>query len=430
MSSAAQSLRRHLSAGAAVVLFLLGGVGTWASTTDISGAVIAAGNVVVDSSTKKIQHLSGGVIRELLVRDGDRVKKGEVLIRLDETLTRANLAIVSQSVSQLQARKARLEAERDSAASVAVPDELAAGLDEPSARIIEGERQLFRIRREARLGQKAQLGKRIEQLNEELLGYAAQEHAKTREITLIERELTGARELWDKNLMPVTKLTALEREAARVEGERGVLIATQSQVKGKISETDLQIIQIDHELGSEVSKELREVDAKLGEMVERRVAAEDQLKRTELRAPQGGTVHQSAVHTVGGVITPGEEVMLIVPDADELTIDARVAPQDVDQLSAGQVAALRFSAFSQRTTPEISGTLSRISPDTITDERTGLSHYSVRVSVPASELARLGAVKLVPGMPVEVFVQTGDRKVITYFVKPFTDQLARSFREN
>jgi len=246
---------------------------------------------------------------------------------------------------------------------------------------------------------------------------------------LIERELVGARKLWRKNLMPVTKLTALEREAARLEGERGLLIATQSQVKGKISETELQIIQIDRDLSSEVGRELRDVDAKIGELVERKVAAEDQLRRIELRAPHDGTVHQLSVHTIGGVISPGEPIMLIVPDSDVLTIEAKVAPNDVDQLKVGQTATLRFSAFNLRSTPEINGTLNRISPDTITDERTGLSYYTARISATTDEISRLGAVKLVPGMPVEVFVQTGERKVLSYLVKPLKDQVARAFRD-
>ncbi len=219
--------------------------------------------------------------------------------------------------------------------------------------MIEGERRLFQIRREARTGQKAQLAQRIEQLKKEVGGNEAQEHAKAQEIVLIKRELAGARDLWEKNLMPITKLTALEREATRLEGERGQLIATISQVKGKISETELQIIQIDRDLSSEVGKELSEVEGKIGELVERKVAAEDQLKRVELRAPQDGTVLQLSVHTIGGVIAPGDPVMLIVPDTDALTIEAKVFPKDVDQLRIGQRATLRFTSFSWRSTPEI-----------------------------------------------------------------------------
>ena len=426
----AASIHRHLRAGAIVVLFLVGGLGAWAATTDISGAVIAPGNLVVDSNIKKVQHPTGGIVSELHVRDGDRVKAGDVVVRLDNTVARASLAIVSKGLDELLARRARLEAERDASQGVTVPDELRRRANEVGiAHIIDGERKLFAIRRDARLGQKDQLRQRIQQLREETGGYEAQERAKGKEITLIQRELAGAHALWGKNLMPITKLTALEREATRLEGERGQLIATVAQVKGKISETELQIIQIDRDLGGEVGKELRDTDAKIDELVERKVAAEDQLKRVEIRAPQDGVVHQLAVHTVGGVIAAGDPIMLIVPEADLLMVEAKVAPQDIDQLRIGQTAGLRFSAFSQRTTPEINGSLSRVSPDIITDQRTGQSHYTVRIAVSSQEIARLGTVKLLPGMPVEVFLQTGERKVLSYLVKPLRDQVARAFRE-
>lgn len=413
-----------------MIILLLGGIASWASTTDISGAVIASGSVVVDSSAKKVQHPTGGIVAELRVRDGDRVKAGDVVLSLDETLTRASLAIVSKGLDELLARKARLESERDGSERITIPDDLVRRAGNPEvARVIDGERKLFAMRHEARVGQKAQLAQRIEQLKKETSGYEAQERAKTKEIALIARELEGARELWDKKLMPVTKYTALQRDAARLDGEHGVLIATMSQVQGKIAETELQIIQIDRDLSSEVGKELRDAEAKIGELIERKVAAEDQLKRVEIRAPQDGTVHQLSVHTIGGVIAAGEVIMLIVPDTDQLRIEAKVAPQDIDQLSVGQPAVLRFSAFNQRTTPEINGTLARVSPDTTTDQRTGQSYYTARIAVEPAEIARLGAVKLVPGMPVEVFVQTGERKVLSYLLKPLADQITRAFRE-
>jgi HlyD family secretion protein len=425
------SIRHNVSAGAAVVVLLLGGMVTWASTTDISGAVIAAGTVVVDSNVKKVQHPSGGVVVELLVRDGDRVKKGDVVVRLDETVMRANLAVVAKGLDELQARKARLEAERDRLDRIAFPEDLDRRAQEAAvARVMQGERKLFQSRREAREGQKAQLRQRIEQLNKELTGYEAQERAKSNEITLIARELASARQLWDKNLMPLTKFTALQRDAARLEGEHGVLVATQSQLKGKIAEIELEIIQIDRDMTSEVGRELRDVDAKIGEFVERKVAAEDQLKRVEIRAPQDGTVYQLGVNSVGEVIGPGDAIMLIVPENDDLKVEAKIAPQDVDQLSIGQTATLRFSAFNQRTTPEIEGTVARIAPDTTTNQRNGQSFYTVRIDVIPSEIARLGAVKLVPGMPVEVFFKSGERNVLSYLLKPLDDQIARAFKEH
>jgi len=294
---------------------------------------------------------------------------------------------------------------------------------------LAGERRLFDLRRTARTGQQEQLRQRIGQLGEEIGGLQAQLNAKQQEIVLVQRELKGARQLWDKNLMPITKLTALEREATRLEGERGLLTANVAQSKGKISELELQIIQIDRDLASEVSKDLREVEGKIGELVEKKVAAEDQLKRIDIRAPQDGTVHQSTAHTVGGVVPAGDPIMLIVPDTDTLMVEAKVQPQDIDQLQLGQRAVLRFSTFNQRTTPELNGTIARISADATQDQRTGLSTYTIRVALTGDEISKLGEVKLVPGMPVEAFLQTGDRRVLSYLVKPMTDQIARAFRE-
>ena len=379
---------------------------------------------------KKVQHPTGGVVGEVRVHDGDHVKAGEIVVRLDDTVTRANLAIVTKGLDEFGARKARLDAERDGAETIAFPAEMLARANEPTvANALTNERKLFELRRTARAGQKAQLRQRIVQLQEEIGGLSAQQNAKSREITLIGQELEGVRDLWKKNLVPITRLTALERDGARIEGERAQLIASVAQAKGKIVETELQIIQIDQDLSSEVAKDMREVDGKMGEFVERKVTAEDQLKRIDIRAPQDGTVLQSTVHTVGGVITAGDPIMLIVPGADNLMVEAKFNPQDVDQLQLGQAAMLRFSAFNQRTTPEISGTVTRISADTTTDQRTGQSYYVVRIAMPTEEVLRLGDVKLIPGMPVEAFVQTGERTVFSYLVKPLRDQLMRAFRE-
>jgi HlyD family secretion protein len=385
---------------------------------------------VVDSNAKKVQHPTGGIVTELHARDGDRVKAGDVLVRLDETVTRANLSIVSKDLDQLIAQKARLESERDGLEDVLMPAELASRVNDPQvASIMEGERKLFSLRRAARVGQKDQLSKRVDQLKEELTGYESQEKAKAREMELIKEQLVGARELYAKQLMPVTRFTELQRDAARLEGEHGVLIATMAQIKGKISETELQILQVDRDLNSDIGKEMREADTKIGELIERRVAAEDQLKRVEVRAPVSGVVDQSSVHTVGGVVAPGETIMLVVPDQDSLKVEAKVAPQDIDQLHIGQPVTLRFSGLDQRTTPVISGTLTQISPDTTIDPKTEQRYYTVRISLEPKEIARLGSVKIVPGMPVEVFVQTGDRSALSYLLKPLDDQISRAFKE-
>ena len=429
-SPARHSIRRHVIAGLAVVIVLVGGVGGWAATTQLSGAVIAPGSIVVDTNVKKVQHPTGGVVGEVRARDGDRVKLGDIVVRLDETVTRANLAIVSKGLNELRSRKARLEAERDGATTIIFPDDLLSRESDPDvAGPVSSERKLFQLRRTARVGQRAQLRERIAQLQEAIGGLSAQQNAKAREVMLIQRELEGVQELYKKNLIQLTRLTQLEREATRLDGERAQLTASVAQAKGKIAELELQILQIDQDLSSEVAKEMRDVDAKIGEFVERKVTAEDQLRRIDIRSPQDGTVFQSNVHTVGGVVTAGEAIMLIVPEADNLTVEAKVSPQEIDQLQVGQKALLRFTTFNQRTTPEIYGTITRISADISTDQRTGLSYYTVRMGLPPEEVSRLGEVKLVPGMPVESFVQTGERTVISYLVKPLFDQLTRAFRE-
>ena len=429
-TDAQASIRQHIILGCAVVAFIAIGLGGWASIAQIAGALIAQGSLVVDSNVKKVQHPTGGVVGEVRVHDGDHVKAGDILIRLDETVTRANLAIVTKGLTELYARKARLGAERDGADTVAVPRELAGRVnDEDVQEALASERKLFELRRTARVGQKDQLRQRIKQLQEQIVGLTAQQDAKSKEMALIDKELGGVRELYAKNLVQINRLTSLEREEARLQGERGQLVASAAEAKGKISETELQILNIDQEFTSDVAKELRETDSKIGEYVERKVTAEDQLKRTDIRAPQDGAVFQSTANTVGGVVTAGDAIMLIVPETDTLLVEAKVEPRDIEQVQLGQPVVLRFSAFSARTTPEINGTVVRIGADTSTDQRTGQSYYLVRVSMTADEIKRLGNVKLTPGMPVEAFIQTGQRTMISYLVKPLRDQLNRAFRE-
>jgi membrane fusion protein, type I secretion system len=429
MSAPRHSIRRHLLGGGVIALILTIGLGGWAATTELAGAAIAQGFLVVDSNVKKVQHPTGGVIGEVRVRDGDRVRAGDIVVRLDETQTRANLGIITKGLDELAARQARNEAERDEATEVAFPSDLLARASDPQvAHVIAGEQKLFEIRRAAREGQKAQLRERITQLQDEIRGLEAQEEAKVVQIEWINKELEGVRELWEKQLVQFIRLTTLERDAARLRGERGQLIAAIAQAKGRINEITLQILQVDAEKRSEVSKELAEIRAKTSELSERKVTAEDQLKRIDIRAPQDGTVHQLAVHTVDGVVAPGEQLMLIVPATDALAVEARIMPQEIDQIRLGQTAILRFSAFNQRTTPELTGEVSRISADTSQDQKTGIAFYTVRVTVPQRELARLDGLKLVPGMPVETFIQTAPRSVLSYFTKPLSDQMNRAFK--
>lgn len=424
-----RSISRHLIAGAAVAIFLVGGVGGWAASNRIAGAVIAQGTLVVDSDVKRVQHPTGGVVAELRVREGQRVNAGDVVIRLDETQTRAALSVVTKSLDELAARQARLEAERDGLNSVTFPPEFTLRRSESElARVIAGEQKLLEARKAARDGQVAQLRERISQLRDQIKGAEDQIAAKRREVAFINQELKGLRELFQRQLTPLSRLTALERDATRIEGDQAALMSSIAQLKGRIAETELQIIQISQDLHSEVGKDLADIRAKASELVERKVASDDQLKRIDIRAPQEGVVHQLTAHTVGGVIAPGETIMLIVPDSDDLSVEARVDPQDIDKLYRDQPATLRFAAFNQQTTPEITGAVLRISPDLTTDQKTGARYYTLRIGMLGDELARLGGQRLVAGMPVEAFVKTEERNVLSYLMKPLMDQAARVFR--
>jgi HlyD family secretion protein len=425
-----RSIRMNLLVGATAAITLFGCIGGWAASTNFAGAVLAQGEVVVESHLKEVQHPKGGVVGELLVRDGQRVRAGEIVVRLDATVTRADLAVVTHQIDELTARQARLKAEREGAGAIEFPAELTARAAEPAiAALLAEEQRLFDLRRNALEGQRAQLRERVAQVAEETRGLAVQIKAKEAAAKLIEEELSGVRLLWEKQLVPIQRLKPLEREAAQLAGERGQLIAAAAQAKGRASELELQILQLDQDLRSEAAAELREVQARLAVLAEQRVAAEDDLRRIEIPAPQSGRVHQLAVHTVGGVISAGEPIMLIVPDGDVLTVEARIAPQDIDQVRIGQAAVLRLSAFDQRTTPEILGEVSRISADLTRDQRTQSAYYTARIALIDAELARLGEAKLLPGMPVEVFIHTGERTVLSYLTKSLRDQLARTFRD-
>ena len=426
------SVRRHLVLSAWLIAALVLGVGGWATFTTFSGAVIAPGQLVVESEVKKVQHPVGGVIGALLVHEGDHVKAGDVLVRLDGTQARANLDIVRKALNELSARRARDEAERDNAVTVVFPRELLAQRDDSPdvAALLDGESRLFAARVAGREGQRAQLSERAAQLTEEITGLTEQADAKRREIRLIGDELKGVRELYAKNLVPLSRVTALERDAARLEGERGQLVASVASARGRIAETRLQVLQIDTEMRTDVSKDLAEIRGKWAELVEKRVSAEDQLKRIEMRSPQDGVVYQMTVHTVGGLVVPSEPAMLIVPNADALVVEARIQPQDIDSVRLGQPALLRLTAFNARTTPEIDGTVARVSADVTADLKTGLTFYTVRIAISPQERARLGSeVRLVPGMPVEVHLRIGDRTVLSYLTKPLLDQIAKAWRE-
>jgi HlyD family secretion protein len=425
-----RSIRRHLIGTLLATVVLVTGVGGWAMATNLAGAVVAPGHFVVDSYVKKVQHPTGGVVGEILIREGQSVNAGDVVLRLDATTTRANRAIVARRLDELGARVARLEAERDDLAAVVFSADLISRRSDPDvASILYGEERLFAIRREALQSKKSQLQERMGQYRYEIEGLKAQEVAYSEGIDVLDKEIGALVGLRERGVVSDQRLNSLKTQRATFGGERGEQIALQAQAQGRITETKLQILQVDQDLKAEVGRELRDAQAQIGEFIERKVAAEDELKRIDIIAPQAGMVHQLAVHTVGGVIAPAEPIMLIVPEDDNLALEVNIQPKDVDQIRPGMNAVLRMSAFNQRTTPELNGVVSRIAADLTTDERSGVSYYVVRITLPAVEMEKLEGLKLMPGMPAEAFIRTGDRTAISYLVKPLADQINRAFRE-
>ncbi len=423
---------KRLRVGMVICAFSLACLGGGAAIAEIAGAVIGNGFLVVETAPKKVQHPSGGIVGQIFVKDGDKVQEGDVVLRLDETLTRASLMMVRKQLDELEVRQLRLRAERDGLDAFDLKPELKARLSEPEfAELLQSEGKLFDARRLSRQGQRAQLREKIAQLEEETSGLALQREAKSREIGFVRFELEGSKSLWEKNLYPVTKYTAIQREAARLQGEEGMLIAQIAQARGKIAEIKLQIEQIDQDTRSEAVKELRDIEAKFAEFTERRVAAEDQLRRVDLRAPRAGLVHELSTHTVGGVIAQGETLMQIIPQDDDLVIEARLSPADIDSVYVGQRAYVRFPAFNQKTTPELPAKVIRVGAD-VSREQTqagALPYYVVRVALEDGALAQAGGLKLVAGMPVEVHFNTGDRTILSYLLKPLTDQFAKALKE-
>jgi HlyD family secretion protein len=419
------ALARRLLLGIMLVVLMVGSVGGWAATTSIGGAVIASGFVVVESNIKKVQHPTGGIVAEIAVKNGNTVNAGDIVISLDDTQARANLGIVVSQLVQLRGRKARLEAERDQADQVKFPiDFVISGEDAPA--IMEGEKRLFEVRQSVKNGQIAQFHERIGQLTQEIKGTTAQRDAKAEEVELMREELERLEGMRKKDLVPTTRTLQAQRDLTRLRGEWGAHIAQIARSHGQISETELQIIGVTQNMQTDASKELREIEARIAELLERKVAAEDQLKRIYLRAPQTGYVHDLTVHTVGGVIGPGESVMSIVPTHDTLGVEARIGTADIDQVMVGQQAVLRFPALNQRTTPEIRGTVTRVGADLTKDPQGNAVYFTLRISVSDSDRE---AFKIVPGMPAEAFISTHERTALSYLMKPLSDQVTRAFRE-
>ncbi len=424
-----RSVRHHLLWAGGIVGLLVLGLGGWAYLTEISGAIVAQGRVVVDSHTKQVQHRDGGIVREIFVRDGDRVEAGDLLIRLDETLTRANHTAVTKQLAELYALDARLRAERDDRPFINFSREGSDARTVPLSTIEESQIQLMDARATSRNGRREQLQEQIEQFEKQVEGYQAQLVAKEKEIELIGEELVDFQSLHDRQLVKKSQVTALKREKTQLQGRRGSLLASIAQAAEAITERRLQILQVNDDWRTEVLEQLQETRKSIAQLEEQKVAAEDQLIREEIRAPLSGIVHQLTVHSPRGVVGGGEILMLIVPEGDELIVEARIPAVQVDQLSLDQQARVRFPSFNQRTTPELNGRLLHLSADLMIDDRSDVDYYLARLAISEDEMARLQGKTLVPGMPVEVFIETENRTVASYLVKPISDQIAHALRE-
>lgn len=419
--------------GLIVIAGVFGGLILWSIAAPISGAVIAPGQVVVESNRKAVQHLEGGMIGEILVREGQSVEGGEVVARLEDTMQRANAALVDGQLAELYARRARLMAERDALDAVGEPTGVAQVIETPAFREkLAGQLQLFTARRQTRATQVSLLEERIVQQNERIQGLKAQITSMSGQRRLIEEELKGVRELHEQGFAPMTRVRGLERESERLNGERGSLRASVAEAESIISEARLEIERVRESGREEAITELRDAEVSIAELEERRITAMDALARTEIRAPLAGRVLSLAVHTKGGVIAPGAPLMEIVPANDRLQIAARVAPQNVDKVHAGQETLVRFSGFGVRNTPEATGFVKTVSADSLTDKSTGAPYYLVLIDLPAdkelADILRDGP--LAPGMPAEAYIRTGARPAISYLLKPLTDAVTRSMRED
>lgn len=432
MTARVPSARGPVLLGLLALALLLGGFGLWSVTTRIAGAVVAGGLVEVEQNRQVVQHPDGGVVAEILVKDGDSVAAGAPLVRLDGALLQSELAIVEGQFFEILARRGRLEAERDDAGQIGFPAELVRSADgNPAiAALMTGQQRLFAAKAETEANEIDQLQRRRAQIANQIDGIAAQRAAADSQLVLIGRELADLTALLDKGLTQAGRVLALEREQARLEGVAGELDASRAEAEGKITEIDIEILKRGSTRREDANTQLRDLGYRELELAERRRALKEQIDRLEIRAPVSGLVHALQVTTPRAVIRPAEPIAYIVPQDRPLVIAARVTPIHVDEVRVGQEVALRFAAFDSRTTPELFGQVSRISADALTDEATKAAYYRTEVVLDPGELAKLEGHAIIPGMPVEVFIRTGERSPLAYLVKPLAEYFNRAFRES
>ena len=425
------SYRGFIRGGYATLAVLVLGVGGWATMSKIEGAVIAPGNVIVEGAPKTVQHLNGGIIKNIYVKDSDFVQKGDVIMSLDSTVANATTELANSGYFETLAEIARLEAERDDRPQIIWPAKLTQKLANNSdvRAAIKGQRELFQSRALSFQGRVQQYEQRIAQSRDQIRGLQAQLNAVQSQSRSISQELNGLRDLLRQNIIPKSRVVALERERVSLEGRSADYAASISRLDNVIAETQTAIAQSDRERFEEVLTELRAAQIKLNTYAQQRASAGDISDRVEIKAPSSGLVHNMEKTTLGGVIRPGEDILQIIPKDQRLVVAARVSPQDIDKVKVGQFSNVRFTAFNQRKTPEVSGRIDRVSPEHLTDKYTGMRYFKVDISFEEKELERLNGQELLPGMPADVFINTGTHTVLNYLLKPAQDSMSLAMRE-
>lgn len=422
---------RPLWIGFVALIVLVFGLGAWSALAQITGAIIASGQIVVEGNRQAVQHAQGGTVGQILVQEGDRVNAGDMLLQLDDKLLRSELAIIEGQLFEIMSRTSRLEAERDAAVEVVFDEELVREKDNypDIAELMDGQSSLFRARKDSLARETEQLAERKTQSGNQIIGAEAQLTALKEQLSFIEEELSDQRELLQKGLTQAAKVLSLQREKSRLGGQVGELVAEIARLRGQITEIEIEILKLSTTLREEAITQLRDLQYREIELRERRLSALETLSRLEVRAPVGGIIYSRQVNTVGAVIQPADVLMYVVPQDTPLVIASRIDAINVDEINIGQEAILRFSSFDQRTTPELNGVVTKISPDAFLDENTGYTYYEAEVIPKDGELLKLGDLVLVPGMPVEAFIRTGERTPLTYLLKPLADYFNKAFRE-
>ena len=426
-----RSLRKLQLFGFGSIIAMLGVFGVWTALADINGAVIAPATIQAESYSKKVQHREGGNVLKIFVRDGDVVTEGQELITLDPTETKAELSIIQGQLDELTVKRARLLAQRDGATELNLPGDLKSRASDASlAEIITGQEKLLQSTLQTVAGKQEQYKVQAGQFQEEIKGIESQIAGGKKQLALIGQETEGLRKLQLQGLVPASRVMAMDRETARISGEQGQLAANKASLQAKISETKLQVLQVGEDSRTQALTDLRDTEAKLGELEGRQIASKSKLAHLSIKAPITGTVYQLAVHTEGGVIAPNEPLMMILPKGDDLVLQAQVTPNDIDHVHLGQPAEVVFNAFDSRVTPKISARVTQVAADTTKQDQQTPAYYLVRLTISAMELEKLGANRLKPGMSAEAFIQTESRSPFSYLVKPLIQQWSHAMRES